>query len=243
MRPNSAAMPLRPRYMCPSTTIPPPRPVPTVIITTNGSPRPAPKRASPHAAAVASFSTNTRNPPPFSTPPPRGGVRVVLHHHRQPAALLDRLAQRLPAPGQVGGEEHRGALGVDEPGRGEPHRLDVAALGEVADDVGDGLLDLARVGGGRVPAGGGGDLAVLVHQPRSDLGASDVDTDGQTHGASLPGSRYIPARCGVARCVPARCGAERGSGPVGAGRRRPALCLRTGPALGLGNRPGWHGGG
>ena len=62
--PNSPAIPNAPRSNRPSSTIPPPRPVPTVSRTTSDTPRPPPKRYSPQAAALASFSTTTGKPHP-----------------------------------------------------------------------------------------------------------------------------------------------------------------------------------
>ncbi len=61
MCPNSPARPYLPRSTYPSRTTAPPMPVPRVSITMWSSPRPAPKRHSAQAAALASFSTITGN--------------------------------------------------------------------------------------------------------------------------------------------------------------------------------------
>ena len=60
--PISAAKPFVPRRSSPPTMIPPPMPVPTVTTSTSLAPRPAPNRNSPHAAALASFSTTVGRP-------------------------------------------------------------------------------------------------------------------------------------------------------------------------------------
>ena len=59
MCPNSPAMPCAPVSKCPSTRMPPPTPVPTVITIEFFSPEAAPSQYSPSAAQFASFPTYT----------------------------------------------------------------------------------------------------------------------------------------------------------------------------------------
>jgi hypothetical protein len=75
MWPTSAAAPNAPRMSSPPRTTPPPKPVPTVMVTVNGWPWPAPKRVSPQAAALASFSTTTGRPVRCSTAARNGSLR------------------------------------------------------------------------------------------------------------------------------------------------------------------------
>jgi hypothetical protein len=114
---------------------------------------------------------------------PGGGVRVVLHHGRQPDPVLDQLAQRLVAPGEVRGEHDPGAVQREEPGRTDADRGDLAALAELGDDLGDALGDGLRVPRRRL-APGRGDEGPLRDHPAGDLGAADVDPDAQAQDSS-----------------------------------------------------------
>ena len=114
--------------------------------------------------------------------PPLGpdrGVGVVLDHDRQPQPRADGLAQRLVAPGQVRGEQHVGAVGVDEAGRADADRVDLVALREVEHGVDDGVLDdlraLAAVRG--LPADLVEHLALVGDDAGGHLRAADVDPD------------------------------------------------------------------
>ena len=78
MCPNSPAMPKRPRMTRPSSTMPPPMPVPRLTMTRWLSPRPAPKRCSAQTAALASLSTKIGS----DTRLPRASRSGSLRHDR-----------------------------------------------------------------------------------------------------------------------------------------------------------------
>ena len=124
MCPNSPAMPYRPRCGAPSVTIPPPMPVPSVTQTRWVSPRPAPKRHSAHAAALASFSTTTGRP------------RTPVSASRSGSSRQARW----------GANRTRARVGVDEPGGADPDGDDVVRGLELLHDLDDRGLH----GGGRL---------------------------------------------------------------------------------------------
>jgi hypothetical protein len=80
----------------------------------------------------------------------------------------------------VRGEEHPGAVGVDPAGGADADGVHVVPVGEVEDQLGDGVLDdlgaLGLVRGlGAHPLQDG---AVGVDDAGHDLGPADVDADG-----------------------------------------------------------------
>jgi hypothetical protein len=116
-------------------------------------------------------------------------VGVVLHHHRHRDMPDDLVAQRLVAPGQVGGEQHGGALGVDPAGGADADRVHLVGGGQLVDDLDDPVQGLRGVLGGSVPTCLGHQVAVLIDDAAEHLGTADVDTDGQTHHALPPKTR------------------------------------------------------
>jgi hypothetical protein len=69
----------------------------------------------------------------------------LLHHCRKAGAPLDRLPERLVAPGEVGREHHPGPVGVDEAGGAQPDRLHLETSSQLGDQVSDGILGGARI--------------------------------------------------------------------------------------------------
>src|SRR5690606_30486129 len=98
----------------------------------------------------------------------------------------DVVGERVVAPRDVRREGHGPAVGGDEAGRGEAHRTHLVLARELAHGIGDGRVDARRV----VRLGGardlGEDLAGLVDNPHSDLGAADVDACRQHAHFLLP---------------------------------------------------------
>src|SRR5437868_4316378 len=80
--------------------MPPPMPVPTVTQSRWSSPLPAPKRNSPHAAALASFSTTTGSPTRAATASRSGSLRQArLGANSSVEQVLDRLRPHLTDSG------------------------------------------------------------------------------------------------------------------------------------------------
>jgi hypothetical protein len=108
-------------------------------------------------------------------------VGVVLDHDRQADELRHLVAERLVTPGEVGREEHRRAVGVDEARGADADGDDVVRAPQLVHQIRDRLLDGPRV------RGRGGSTQVRDHPPvlvddtRSDLRAADVDPDRQRH--------------------------------------------------------------
>ncbi len=111
---------------------------------------------------------------------PGGRVGVVVHEDRYGEPAGEAVAQRFVAPGQVGGEQHAVAVGVDPAGGADADRVHVVPVGQVQHQFDDGVLDdlgaLGLVRGLRAELLQ--DVAVGVHDARHDLGAADVDADG-----------------------------------------------------------------
>src|SRR5690606_35974369 len=101
-----------------------------------------------------------------------------------PDPIGDQLAQRLVAPGQVRREHHLAAVQVDKACCGDTHSGDLMIGRITGDDLADHTGDRCRVLGRRLTAPGGQHRAVLGHYPGGDLGAADVDPDGQAHDSS-----------------------------------------------------------
>jgi hypothetical protein len=126
---------------------------------------------------------------------PGGGVRVVVHHHGDREAAGDAVAERFVAPGQVGGEQDAVAVGVHPARRADADRVHVVAVGEVEDQLDDGVLDdagaLGLVRGLRAERLQ--DVAVGVDDARHHLGAADVDADGVDAGRRQMGAAFTRA--------------------------------------------------
>ena len=160
MCPNSPARPKRPRYGFPSMTMAPPMPVPRVTRTTSGSPCTAPKRHSAQPLAFASFSTTTWSPVRPATASRSGSSR----HARWGAnSTVDPEASTNPAAPI-------------------PTRPDVVLAAELIDDVTDRVEDGRRVGARRVRAPACEHASLLVDDAGGDLGAADIDADGELVG-------------------------------------------------------------
>ena len=171
MWPNSAPMPYPPRWSTPSTTSPPPIPVPRLTQASTGAPRPAPKRYSAQAPALASFSITTGRPVRSPTTARSGSSR----HARW------------------GEKRHRGPVGVDVARCPDADGRDVVARAQLGDDLDDGLLGRRRAGRGSVASYLLHDPAGLVHHPGGHLGATDVDPDCETsgHPGIMPPGRWV----------------------------------------------------
>lgn len=111
---------------------------------------------------------------------PRCRVGVVLHDDREAHAGLDLLLQRLVAPVDVGREVDLRANTVDVAGRADAHADDLVPGARSVDGGGDGVHDaLGRARGRHLV--GREDVAFLVDHTGRDLGAADVDADGESH--------------------------------------------------------------
>src|SRR5690606_29906179 len=108
---------------------------------------------------------------------PGGGVGVVVDQDGDGETAGEAVPQGLVAPGQVGGEEHPVAVGVDPAGRADPDGVHVVPVGQVQHQFDDGVLDhfgtlgLVR----RLRAQLLQDVAVRVDDTRHDFGPADVD--------------------------------------------------------------------
>ena len=192
--PNSPATPKRPRSSRPSITMAPPIPVPRVMQTSRSLSLPG---------AEAPFR-------------PGGGVGVVGQQDGAAQQPLQVVPQRFVAPGQVRAEEDGAAVEVHPAGGADPHRPDPVAGAQFLDEFDDDLFHGARVVAGRGAFRLAEDPALGVDDAGSDLGAPDVDADGQARAAQpqvLNGGRARPWR---PRLRPGSCCARRRSG-----RRRP----------------------
>ena len=108
---------------------------------------------------------------------PQRRVGVVGDQDGEVEPEPEPLAQRFVPPGQVRGEAHPGAGGVDEAGRSDPDRADVVPSPETLDRVHDQTLhDVRRRGPDRgVTVLAVDHPTVVTDHPGDDLGATDVD--------------------------------------------------------------------
>ncbi len=110
---------------------------------------------------------------------PGSAVGVVVDQDGHGEPLGQAVAERFVAPGQVGGEQHAVAVGVDPAGRADADGVHVVPVGEVQDQFGDGVLDdlgaLGLVRGLRAELLE--DVAVGVDDTRHHLRTADVDAD------------------------------------------------------------------
>jgi len=114
---------------------------------------------------------------------PRGGVGIVLHHGRQPGRGRHLVTDRHVPPGEVRREQHRRPLDVDESGRADADRLDVATASELFDHCDDVVDDRSWIRRRRVASGTCENHAGIVDQSAGDLRPTDVDADRVTHAA------------------------------------------------------------
>ena len=111
---------------------------------------------------------------------PRRGVRVVVHHDGDDQAGGEGVAEGFVAPGEVRGEQHLGAVGVDPARRADADGVHVVPVGEVEDQLDDGVLDdlgalgLVRRLGAQLLQ----DVPVGVDDAGHHLRTPDVDADG-----------------------------------------------------------------
>src|ERR1019366_9191120 len=77
---------------------------------------------------------------------------------------------------------------TSRPSRPEADRLDLVPGQQLGHHVGDGLLGPRRTGRRSRPLQLGEDLAVFIDHPCRDLRATDVNADGERHGAVSPRS-------------------------------------------------------
>ena len=209
MWPNSAATPKWPRRSLLPMMMPPPRPVPSVMQMTLRWPL-------PRAELVLA---------------PGGRVGVVLHDDGEAHAGLDLLLQRLLAPVDVRREVDRGALTVDVSGRTDAHADDLVTGACALHRGGDGVHDaLGRARGRHLV--GREDVAFLVDHTGRDLGAADIDADGESH-ESLSFGR-APLRPTVPEALPSESrrppGGQAGGTPAARprGTLSPGRCVRPG---------------
>ena len=222
--PSSAPAPFRPRKGLPPEMTPPPTPVPSVSMTRSSSPRPAPARHSPIAAAFASLSSPTG----------------------MPNRSLHPVAERRVLERHVDGADDDAALLVDRRRGAEADGGDriVQQLGDRGLELGeDVLLRVVRCRA-LVPAD---DAPVAGNDAGKDLRAAEVHSDrmarlhsgyrkpphGRLRGEAVP---RLPRRPdegeGAARAAAAR-GARRavrsdGRGPGRIVERRPRRRLWLG---------------
>ena len=116
---------------------------------------------------------------------PRGGVGIVLHHGRQPGRGRHLVTDRHVPPGEVRREQHRRPPDVDESGRADADRLDVATAAELVDHSDDVVDDRGWIRRRRVASGTCENHAGLVDQSAGDLRPTDVDADRVAHAALL----------------------------------------------------------
>ena len=125
---------------------------------------------------------------------PGGSVRVVVHDQRQVDPAGEPRLQRLGPPGEVGGEPDHSLIVIYPARRTDPHRLDPVPATQILDGTENRVFDSLRTvrWGGFLPTFE--NPAVLVDDPRGDLGAADVDADAQQRWRCNP--RPAAARCG-----------------------------------------------
>lgn len=179
-------------------------------------------------------------------------VGVVVDHDGDDQAGGDGVAQGFVAPGEVRGEQDLRAVGVHPARRADAHRVDVVPVGEVQDQLDDGVLDDLRALGlvRRLGAQLFQDVAVGVHDARHHLRTADVDPDrgdaggGEVRAALLgadgleDGGAGGAAVCEVAVRAHRPCGVW-GAGPLSRpaadGARRARFCHCPAPgAVGRG---------
>ena len=121
---------------------------------------------------------------------PRRRRTVVLHHAGQACRCFKNRAYRNVGPCQIGREVDQGAGLIDAAGNANSDADDrsVDTRLQFVDDV----RHLCQYSAGVVSrcraTGRAKNSAVSVHDPRGDLGAADVDTDGHSRrGLSLAG--------------------------------------------------------
>ena len=167
--PHSPAIALAPASGLPSTTMPPPTPVPRIAPNTTRAPAAAPSTASDRARQLASLAIAT-------------GTRSASCRSRCNGTAFE--------PGQVDHAD-RHAVGADQAGHADADRADGAAavLQRLAE------LGQRRQGGGivarHVAAQARHLAAALVQRDRRDLAAADVETDPEHRAVDLrarPGS-------------------------------------------------------
>ena len=134
-------------------------PVPIVTSTMSSASRPAPKRNSPHAAALASFSITTGRSTSACSRSRSGSSR---HGRLGANTTLDRAESTKPAAAT-------------------PTAPDLGAPGQLADHLGHRVQDRGGVLLGGVAPRAGHDRALLVDRCRGDLRPTDVDADSD-HG-------------------------------------------------------------
>src|SRR6266571_3007734 len=143
MCPNSA----QPRNSFPSSTTPPPQPVPSVSITIELTSRPAPEWNSPYVAAFASFSIPTgsenRSAIRARKSRPSSGILIETRRHAEPECDHAVVEQGLDCGIEPGEERilrlgRRGRLpaAFDRAVRGDDPREDLGAAEIDADDAG-----------------------------------------------------------------------------------------------------------
>ncbi len=208
------------------------------------SPRPAPKRHSAQAAVLASLSTMTGT-----------------------ASLLWRLSRRGSLrQARCGAKRTVLRSASTQPGRSDADGVHVVPVGQVQDELDDGVLDdLGALGlVGCLGADLLQDGAVRVDDTGHDLRPTDVDADGGHAGGAQVGAAFAGAHgaqdgaAGAAAVAevavgahevlsPCRGGPGRG-GPAADGARRPRFCQVRGPgrrcarAAGPWRRAGGRGG-
>src|SRR3954469_19016675 len=146
-------------------------PVPSGTETTTFSVCAAPNRYSAHAAAFASFSTNTG----WVIRPARAGRSGSLCQGRWGGA------EWRVAPGEVRRQHHRRPVVGDPAGGTDPDRGHVVPDAERLDDLHDRRLGLRDIAPWGVAALAVDHPAGLVHHAGRDLRAADVDPDRERH--------------------------------------------------------------
>ena len=153
--PHSPAVALAPVSALPSTTMPPPTPVPRIAPNTTRAPAAAPSTASDRARQLASLATAT-------------GTRS--------ASLQVPLQRTAFEPGQVGHAD-RHAVGADQPRHADADRADgAAAVLQRLHQLGQ-RRQRPGIVAGHVAAQARHLAAARIQRDRRDLAAADVETD------------------------------------------------------------------
>src|SRR5690606_24217999 len=170
----------------------------------------------------------------------RGGVRVVVHDDGQAQPLGQAVADRLVAPGQVGGEDDGGAVGRDEPGGADADAEHLtpgpSGLGQQPlHRVDDAVLHVARTGRPvrGVPAGAAEHPARVVDQSCGHLGAADVDADREPVVHGRHPTRRLAARSAAPTTpasLPSRAGTSGATGRCPRPVRWRPNAARAGPS-------------
>src|SRR5207302_3863239 len=122
---------------------------------------------------------------------PCGCVGVVLDDDRKVDAGGHLIVQWCFPPAAVRRDEDVMTGGVDESCRADPNRADLMLAQELPHDLADNIDQMFVVTTRRAPPRLRGDVAVLIHNARSDLPTTDVDADRLHQSRAASSSRTL----------------------------------------------------